>query len=246
MAIQIERPITGYEVAGSGASESEPQAPAEPKLELVQVTEALDRPERLEGATYKVKPPIAEHALYITINDVVLNEGTEHEVRRPFEIFINSKNLDNFQWVVALTRVMSAVFRKGGNVTFLVDELKAVFDPNGGYWKPGGKFMPSMVAEIAEVVETHMKKIGLIESEEMDENQRRFLQQKRAEYESRCSETSAEEPAAEAEPEGGDASTEAKDSFPPNAQLCAKCHTRAVVRMDGCNTCLSCGDSKCG
>ena len=81
--------------------------------------------------------------MYVTINDIVLNAGTEHELRRPFEIFINSKNMDHFQWIVALTRIMSAVFRKGGDVTFLVDEMKAVFDPRGGYFKAGGVYMPS-------------------------------------------------------------------------------------------------------
>ena len=94
--------------------------------------------------------------MYVTINDIVLNEGTEHEQRRPFEIFINSKNLDHYQWIVALTRIISAVFRKGGDVTFLVDELKAVFDPRGGYWQPGGKFMPSIIAELGHVIEKHL------------------------------------------------------------------------------------------
>src|SRR5690606_36315425 len=85
-----------------------------------------------------------------------------HEQRRPFEIFINSKNLDHYQWIVALTRIMSAVFRKGGDVTFLVDELKAVFDPRGGYWQPDGKFMPSIIAELGHIVEKHLTSIGLL------------------------------------------------------------------------------------
>ena len=118
--------------------------------------EKLERPEMLIGSTYKVKTPVSDHAMYVTINDIVLNEGTQHEQRRPFEIFINSKNLDHYQWIVALTRIMSAVFRKGGDVTFLVDELKAVFDPRGGYWQPGGKFMPSIIAELGHIVEKHL------------------------------------------------------------------------------------------
>jgi hypothetical protein len=100
--------------------------------------------------------------MYVTINDIVLNEGTEHEQRRPFEVFINSKNLDHYQWIVALTRIISAVFSKGGDVTFLVEELKAVFDPRGGYWQPGGKFMPSIIAELGYVIEKHLQTIGLI------------------------------------------------------------------------------------
>ncbi len=116
----------------------------------------------LIGSTYKIKTPVSDHAMYVTINDIVLNEGTEHEQRRPFEIFINSKNLDHFQWIVALTRIISAVFRKGGDVTFLVEELKAVFDPRGGYWQSGGKFMPSIIAELGHVIEKHLQSIGLL------------------------------------------------------------------------------------
>ena len=129
----------------------------------------------LIGSTYKVKTPVSDHAMYITINDIVLNEGTPYEQRRPFEIFINSKNLDHFQWIVALTRIISAVFRKGGDVAFLVEELKAVFDPRGGYWKPGGKFMPSLIAEIGDVIEKHLISIGLMHKEGLDEHQKKLI-----------------------------------------------------------------------
>ena len=103
--------------------------------------------------------------------------------RRPFEIFINSKNLDHYQWIVALTRIMSAVFRKGGDVAFLVDELKAVFDPRGGYWQPGGKFMPSIIAELGYIVEKHLITIGLLVEPGLDEGQQELIARKRAEYE---------------------------------------------------------------
>jgi hypothetical protein len=192
--------------------------------------EKLERPEMLVGATYKIKPPVAEHAMYVTINDIVLNYGTEHESRRPFEIFINSKNLDHYQWIVALTRIMSAVFRKGGDVTFLVEELKAVFDPRGGYWKPGGKYMPSLIAELGEVVEKHLVSIGMMPAPGLDEHQRALIEQKRAEFEARTAQQDAF----------------AESPFPEGAQLCAKCNTTAMVMMDGCMTCLNCGDSKCG
>ena len=142
-----------------------PQSEAGQGPDIERMHEKFQRPESLEGCTYKINTPLSDHALYITINDVVLNPGTDHELRRPFEIFINSKNLEHFQWVVALTRVISAVFRKGGDVTFLVEELKAVFDPQGGYFKPGGRFMPSLVAEIGDAIETHMKHIGLLQEE---------------------------------------------------------------------------------
>jgi hypothetical protein len=168
--------------------------------------------------------------MYLTINDIMLNEGTEHEHRRPFEIFINSKNLDHFQWIVALTRIISAVFRKGGDVAFLTEELKAVFDPRGGYWQPGGKFMPSIVAEIGYVVERHLQTIGLMQKPGMDDTQRLLVESKRKEWEQRHRQQDAF----------------AQSGYPEGAQLCLKCHTTAVVMMDGCMTCLACGESKCG
>ena len=197
---------------------------------VVWMHEKVERPEVLIGSTYKIKTPVSDHAMYVTINDIVLNEGTPFEQRRPFEVFINSKNLDHFQWIVALTRIISAVFRKGGDVTFLVEELKAVFDPRGGYWQSGGKFMPSIIAELGYVIEKHLQTIGLLKSPEMDEHRKKLIEEKKAEFEARTKQVDAF----------------AKSHFPEGAQLCAKCSTAAVVLMDGCMTCLNCGDSKCG
>ena len=229
MTIRIDQKIVEY---GIKPREEAPavQPPPRPKAEVIQMHEKLERPEMLLGSTYKVKTPLSEHALYVTINDVVLNAGTEHEQRRPFEIFINSKNMEHFQWIVALTRIVSAVFRKGGDVTFLVEELRSVFDPRGGYFKKGGRYMPSLVAEIGDVIEAHMRTIGLIEDEPLDEHRRRLIEEKRAQREG------MERP--------GDAPGASR--FPAGAQLCMKCRTRAVIHMDGCMTCLNCGDSKCG
>ena len=192
--------------------------------------ETLERPEVLIGSTYKVKTPVSDHAMYVTINDIVLNEGTKFEKRRPFEIFVNSKNLDHYQWIVALTRIISAVFRKGGDVAFLVDELKAVFDPRGGYWQPGGKFMPSIIAELGHIVEKHLHTIGMLADAAPDEHQQRLIEAKRAEYEEARKQQDAF----------------AEGEYPEGAQLCSKCNTAAVIMMDGCMTCLSCADSKCG
>ncbi len=218
-ATVIDKKITGFSVK---------QSDTDIGTDVEQMHEKFKRPEVLSGTTYKIKTPLSEHALYITINDVILNAGTEHEIRRPFEIFINSKNLEHFQWVVALTRVISAVFRKGGDVTFLVEELKAVFDPQGGYFKSGGRFMPSLVAEIGDAIETHMKSIGLIKEKQLSAVQREVLDEKRREYEEQNQLQSA------------------ANEFPPTAELCLKCHTKAVIMMDGCRTCLNCGSSKCG
>jgi len=119
-------------------------------------TQKKERPPLLHGTTYKVLSPLSEHAMYVTINDI-LEDGK----RSPFEMFVNSKNMEHYQWIVALTRTISAVFRHGGDVSFLVEELKSVFDPKGGYFKKGGKWMPSLVAEIGDVIEEHLSSIGL-------------------------------------------------------------------------------------
>nr|VFK53216.1 MAG: hypothetical protein BECKTC1821F_GA0114240_100254 [Candidatus Kentron sp. TC] len=229
MAVEIDKKIVSYEVESqTDAPEVETPKPDRKSADVIHMHERLERPETLLGSTYKVKTPLSEHALYVTINDIVLNRGTKHEQRRPFEIFINSKNMDHFQWIVALTRIISAVFRKGGDVAFLVEELRSVFDPRGGYFKKGGKFMPSLVAEIGDTIESHLRAIGLMKVREMDEHRKAMVAEKRA----RINE--------------GDHSSDTDNDFPATARFCAQCHTRAVVLIDGCMTCLSCGDSKCG
>ena len=233
--VKIDKKIVGYAVTKPEAEDKteKPDFKREgggDRAEVIRMHEKLERPEMLVGSTYKVKTPISDHAMYVTINDIVLNQGTEHEKRRPFEIFINSKNLDHYQWIVALTRIISAVFRKGGDVAFLVDELKAVFDPRGGYWQPGGKFMPSIIAELGYIVEKHLIAIGLMASPELDDGQKELIAQKRAEFEEGQKQQDAF----------------ADNQYPDGAQLCSKCSTAAVIMMDGCMTCLSCGDSKCG
>jgi hypothetical protein len=285
MAMKIGKKIKGYSVLKPEdktklvPAEEAQSAPAVVTAEVIQMHEKVERPDALVGATYKIKSPLFEHALYVTINDIVLNQDTEYELRRPFEIFINSKNMDHFQWIVALTRIMSAVFRKGGDVTFLVEELKAVFDPRGGYFKAGGVYMPSIVAELGYVIETHLKSIGLLHDPEMSPEQRAMIAEKRAAYELRVKKNSAvskgpdasspsfdelrtghaspppiasafstDLAGAGAESARRDAadSVETTGAFPPGATMCAKCSTNAVILMDGCATCLSCGYSKCG
>ena len=284
MAMKIGKKIKGYSVLKPEdktklvPAEEAPSVPAVVTAEVIQMHEKVERPDALVGATYKIKSPLFEHALYVTINDIVLNQDTEYELRRPFEIFINSKNMDHFQWIVALTRIMSAVFRKGGDVTFLVEELKAVFDPRGGYFKAGGVYMPSIVAELGYVIETHLKSIGLLHDPEMSPEQRAMIAEKRAAYELRVKKNSSVSKAPESSSPsfdelrtgqssapgasafstdlagaGGESarrdaadSIETTGAFPPGATMCAKCNTNAVILMDGCATCLSCGYSKCG
>ncbi len=159
------------DVTGSvlSVSESDDKAPGESADaphevdggEVVYMSEPLDRPQSLEGSTYKLKWPDSEHAIYLTINDIVIGGR-----RRPFEVFINSKNMEHYAWTLALTRMISAVFRRGGDVSFVVEELKAVFDPRGGAWVKG-KYIPSILAAIGGVIEQHMVNIGFLEGEGM-------------------------------------------------------------------------------
>lgn len=188
------------------------------------MTEKVARPSNLRGTTYKISPTDGESSsLYITINDIVLNPGTEHEEIRPFEIFINSKNVEHVQWVSALTRVMSAVFRKGGDCAFLVDELEEVFDPRGGYWI-GSKLMGSIVAHIGSILKEHFSSLGMVENGPL-----RSVPNL---------------------PPAGTVHTQSSPTsasdFPEHATLCKKCKHKAVVMMDNCPTCLNCSDSKCG
>jgi len=206
MSKKIDSKIVKYEVVDQTQTTSIPTPPPVQPLH-----EKLDRPEVLIGSTYKVKTPVTEHALYITINDIEL-DGKRH----PFEIFINSKNMQDFQWIVALTRIISAVFRKGGEIEFLVDELRSVFDPKGGYFKKGGKYMPSLVAEIGDVIDTHLKTIGVIKTPVMDEERKAYIAEKKTKADL------------------------------ANAEVCPLCHEKAVVKVEGCMMCTACGASKCG
>jgi len=232
MPIKIDKNIIDYQVKKNVEKKQISIDESDTTVEsdtVIYMHEKLKRPTMLHGSTYKITTPLSEHALYVTINDIILNPDTKHELRRPFELFINSKNMDHFQWIVALTRIVSAVFRKGGDVAFLVGELRSVFDPHGGYFKQGGKFMPSLVAEIGDVLESHLRMIGLLKDDELDEHQKKHIREKRREYEHVHADTP--------DSDIGD--------FPDSAELCKKCLTKAMIYMDGCLTCLNCGESKC-
>ena len=215
-------------ITGSVLETTKPTSDAEPELPLdepaprhtdpfeaggvVYMTKPLDRPEALPGQTYKVRWPESDHAIYITLNDII-QDGR----RRPFEIFINSKNMEHFAWTVALTRMISAVFRRGGDVSFVVEELKAVFDPRGGQWMDG-RYVPSLLAAIGEVIEQHMVAIGFM-------------------------------PDSKARREGTMDPVELRQVVnATNARLrqCPKCGEASLSRQEGCDTCMSCGYSKCG
>ena len=182
---------------------------------VVYMTKPLDRPAVLEGHTYKVNWPESDHAMYITLNDIV-QDGR----RRPFEVFINSKNMEHYAWSLALTRMISAVFRRGGDVSFVVDELKAVFDPRGGHWHKG-RYVPSLLAAIGDVIEQHMIIIGFIADPDAGDNE-----------------------AAQARKvvnlQAGDGREQVR------LRPCGRCGQAALIRQENCDVCTSCGYSKCG
>jgi ribonucleoside-diphosphate reductase alpha chain len=191
----------------------EPELPLpEPQPRVVYMSRPLDRPEELLGRTYKIKWLDSDHAFYITINDIE-KDGR----RRPFEVFINSKNMEAYAWALALTRMISAVFRRGGDVSFVVEELKAIFDPRGGQWM-NGRYVPSLLAAIGEVIEKHMIEIGFL---------------------SRAALTSSSGAPA-------DLSPFALPAEGARARFCPRCGDASFVKLEGCDSCMSCGYSKCG
>jgi ribonucleoside-diphosphate reductase alpha chain len=198
-----------------------PAAMAAREGEVVYIAQPLDRPEDLPGKTYKIKWPGSDHAIYITINDV-MQDGR----RRPFEIFINSKNMEHYAWTVALTRMISAVFRRGGDVSFVVEELKAVFDPRGGQWMEG-RYVPSLLAAIGGVIEKHLVEIGFLSTADTPLLGKAVEQRLKAAVGAR-------------EPADGSADTSARMGQCPN------CGAAALTHQEGCDICLNCGYSRCG
>ncbi len=174
------------------------------------LSEPMDRPAALDGATYKLRWPGSEHAIYITVNDIV-QDGR----RRPFEVFINSKNMEHYAWTVALTRMISAVFRRGGDVSFVVEELKAVFDPRGGAWV-AGSYVPSILAAIGGVIERHMVAIGFLAGEGQG---------------------------LKADPQA--MVIEGLRAAAPQGPACPRCGAPGMRMIEGCLTCPACGHSSC-
>lgn len=205
--IKITQRITGWQVKDKAAQDEQGNQ------YIVQTPETLDRPRVVEGRTYKISPAVTDSAMYITVNDIIMDDGT----RRPLELFINTKHVAHQQWITALTRMVSAIFRKPGPYLFVAEELRQIYDPQGGYFA-GNKMMPSVVAHVAEVLEEHFEWIGALEKEELSDVQLKVIAEKKA---------AAVEKGVE-------------------MQLCTKCNEKAMLFMDGCWTCTACGDSKCG
>jgi ribonucleoside-diphosphate reductase alpha chain len=220
--------VTGavLEVKPAEAGNVPALVPAVRESGVVYIAQPLDRPEDLPGRTYKIKWPGSDHAIYITINDV-MQDGR----RRPFEIFINSKNMEHYAWTVALTRMISAVFRRGGDVSFVVEELKAVFDPRGGQWMEG-RYVPSLLAAIGGVIERHLIEIGFLTPADQPRITEAAEQRLRL--------------AAGARESASDGADGTAPALGPGLGQCPNCGAAALTHQEGCDVCLNCGYSRCG
>lgn len=203
--VKIDKKIVGWSVKTNVDEKG--------NTHTVKEAETLERPRIVEGRTYKISPSVTDSAMYITINDITLDDGTI----RPLEMFISSKHVAHQQWITALTRMVSAIFRKPGPYTFVAEELEQIYDPQGGYFADQ-KMMPSVVAHVASVLREHFEHIGAMEKRGLSEAQQVVITEKKA----------------QAEAQG------------VKGTQCPTCHQMAVVRLDGCDTCTSCGESKCG
>ena len=223
---KIDKKITGYSVAAQAAiaemkAAVAPEAESKPEPNLEVMSSDWKRPPVLPAQVYKIEkcPNSPAAAVYVTISNAVLNPGTKHEQVVPAEIFINSQDVSHQQWITALTRSLSAIFRKGGAVDFLADELLGVCDPGAGFLQRG-VWHPSLVSQVGGVIKEHLEKL----------RERPLVESLRDYF----------------EPEQIEKIKEVDKSFyPPNAAICPKCNHKAAILMDGCSTCLNCGDSKC-
>jgi ribonucleoside-diphosphate reductase alpha chain len=247
----VRDPILRFEAEGATGSRSR---------DVVYLSKPLERDSALEGVTYKIKWPASPHALYVTINDIE-RDGR----RRPFEIFINTKNLEHYAWTVALTRMISAVFRRGGDVSFVAEELKAVFDPEGGRWM-GGRYVPSLLAAIGDVIEEHMIRIGFLIPDGSEAtgkgNERAAKAATGVETQALLAGEAQAPLGAASEVRNGAPGTGATRAGGPGlgphpsgasapsagimARICPRCGSRSLMRIEGCWTCTSCHYSHCG
>ena len=220
--------MRAYDMGCKGCTTYRPSAVRGAVLEVKRDTPAVTgateepeaRPETLPGRTYKLRWPESDHAIYITVNDILSTGGDGGNIRRPFEVFINSKNMEHYAWTVALTRMISAVFRRGGDVGFVVEELKAVFDPRGGQWM-NGRYVPSLLAAIGDVIERHMVETGFLAAE-------------------RAARQKADGPKIVSLRNAKDGARDRR------LRACPKCGNYALLRQEDCDTCTNCGYSKCG
>jgi hypothetical protein len=230
---KVDKKITGYSVVAKDAI-AVMKAAVAPETKIEVMSSDWKRHHALPASVYKIEkcPNSPDAAVYVTISNAVLNPGTEHETVVPAEIFINSKDVSHQQWITALTRTISAIFRKGGDMGFIVDELLGICDPGAGFLQRG-VWHPSLISQVGGVIKEHLE--GLKGEDFIPPGMREPHQPvwgKEGLYKERGVFNKTEEELL-------------TPSYPPNATICPKCNHKAVTLLDGCATCLSCGESKC-
>lgn len=253
MTNKIAQKIISYKVLTTEQKEERDNPVEEIKIPTV-MNETIKREPKLFGSTTRLKIPNEEHRLYITINDQVIDG-----VRYPREMFLTTKNPEHKMWMDALSLVISAVFRKGNDISFLVDEFSSVFDPKGGYFSKNrltgkGKYYNSIVHEIGNVLEEHLKSISDSKLKITSSD----LEMELPSLPIDLSDITWDSASATdltglvvSNDDGTIASITIEEltddsGYPPNATTCKKCYHKATVLLDGCPTCLNCGESKCG
>lgn len=230
IVIPKDKKIIGYKILAEETPKDEGFIPEH-------MNEGVERPFKLHGTTYKLKPLGHERGLYLTINDIVMNAGTDHEQRYPYEVFLNSRQMENFEWITALTCFISAVWRKGGNINFSVDELESTFSPKGSYMGPDhhnpgkNKFYDSVVSEIGSIVRLHFIELGLMKPVYNINQEQEMKQAVQIPEE----ELNNKEDTSELEP----------GTFRMDKK-CSECDSDIFRMADNCPTCVDCGNSKCG
>lgn len=224
MAVKFDSPIIHAQVVKEAYKSPEKEKPANPFEGW-----KFKRPERLVGSTYKISPPVMDDSIYITITDAEFPDGSI----RPVELFIVSKDMQSFQWISLISRLVSALFRQPGPFpSYAIDEFLETYDPHGSYFIPGGKGqVNSIVAHIGVIIREHCANLGLIKGQELSPEQQELIAKKKEEYLANI--TKVEE-----------GSNEVNEI--PGATQCPKCHQKSMIKMDNCETCLNCGHSKCG
>ena len=254
---KIDKKITGYSVVAKEAiaemkATVAPESEVKPAPSLEVMSSDWKRPHALPAQVYKIEkcPNSPDAAVYVTISNAVLNLGTEHETAVPAEIFINSKDVTHQQWITALTRTISAIFRKGGDVGFIVDELLGICDPGAGFLQRG-VWHPSLVSQVGGVIKEHLEGLEEVKKRPLVESLRDYFEPEQIEKVKAADEVSEFEAFScdfadlEAGLEKLIGVESETSSYPPNATICPKCNHKAAILMDGCSTCLNCGDSKC-
>jgi ribonucleoside-diphosphate reductase alpha chain len=203
----IENAKAALKVAGESIALEVARHMADNPPPLPMAVEVMERPRILQGRTYKLKWPQTGDNWYITIT---------HRGGVPFEVFITTKVAAHAEWVQALSILLTAVLRRGGDVKFLITELQGIHSASGGqYITEQRKFRHSQVAAIGGVIEEEFRVLGMFGT------------------------TEPEPEVQKAVPPGV---TFGQIGEPG---CCPECGARPLVHQEGCEKCQICSYTRC-